>query len=142
MILLGNPKHYLVEGVGSGGGGGRKRRAGRAPAGHGGVKDVQVQMLIQEAGMSAAASAKGVRVKAGIEGAEKKRQLRRQWSSKRNWRRAPVVKKKVGGGEILGAGSGWEGNNKIKKGMGEKVRKEERGMMMMKRIMMRRNENE
>jgi uncharacterized protein YoaH (UPF0181 family) len=103
IILLANPKHLLIDSVGSGGGRGRKRGP-RAPAAHRPVRDAKIQLLMQE-GISAAVSAKAVRLKAASIRAEKKRRLDRQSKKKKNLRKPPKAKCKKG---CSGRGEGEE----------------------------------
>ena len=97
IILLANPKHLLMDGVGSGGGRGRKR-APRAPAAHRAVRDAKIQLLMQE-GISAAVSAKAVRLKEASIRAEKKRRLDRRSRKKKNSRRPPKAKRRKASSE-------------------------------------------
>ena len=92
IILLANPKHLLMDEVGSGGGGGKKRAA-RAPAAHRPARDAKIQLLMEE-GISAEVSAKAVKLKEASIRAEKKRRLDGQSKKKKNYRQPPKAKPK------------------------------------------------
>ncbi|KIM37238.1 hypothetical protein M413DRAFT_13424 [Hebeloma cylindrosporum] len=84
MVLLANPRYYLIAGVGSTMG--RGNRAQRAPAGHRALRDAQQQFLMQE-GFDATLSAKAVRMKAASV-----RNMNRRSNKGKNARKPPKRK--------------------------------------------------
>lgn len=90
MILLANPKHYLLDGVGANRSGRDKggSRAKRAPAAHRPLKDAMVEWLAQE-GFGVEVSARSVALKTRSIKAAEKRKLGRKSTKKKKARKPP-----------------------------------------------------